>query len=314
MLALGALLALVMGTAGAAMVIIQPLLRANAHRRRRFHLVLFLILLVGNTAGVLTPIGNPPLLAGLLRGVPLLWPARNLIGIWLLAVGLLLAVFFLTDWWLARREPPAPPAERFSVRGWGNVLLVLLLAASVTIPVSPVPFGVVAGGLSLWFTPRAVRQATEVAVLFVGIFITLEPVSELLRLGMDGPFAEVLGLVRDPAGEARPVLCFWLAGVLSAFLDNAPSYLVFFDLAGIRPDAMTEGQVQALRAISAGAVMFGGLTYIGNAPNLMLRTVASHRGVRMPGFVPFMLAATAVMLPVLVVVSVVFFQRGFFRG
>jgi Na+/H+ antiporter NhaD/arsenite permease-like protein len=202
------------------------------------------------------------------------------------------------------------------------VLLVLLLAASVTIPVSPVPFGVVAGGLSLWFTPRAVRQAndfswhpmTEVAVLFVGIFITLEPVSELLRLGMDGPFAEVLGLVRDPAGEARPVLCFWLAGVLSAFLDNAPSYLVFFDLAGIRPDAMTEGQVQALRAISAGAVMFGGLTYIGNAPNLMLRTVASHRGVRMPGFVPFMLAATAVMLPVLVVVSVVFFQRGFFRG
>jgi Na+/H+ antiporter NhaD/arsenite permease-like protein len=322
MLALGALLALVMGTTGAAMVIIQPLLRANAHRRRRFHLVLFLILLVGNTSGVLTPIGNPPLLAGLLRGVPFLWPARNLIGIWLLAVGLLLAAFFATDWWLARDEPPAPPVERFSVRGWGNVLLVLLLAASVTIPVSPVPFGVLAGGLSLWFTPRAVRQAndfswhpmTEVAVLFAGIFITLEPVSELLRQGMDGPFAEVLGLVRDAAGEARPVLCFWLAGLLSAFLDNAPSYLVFFDMAGIRPDAMTAGQALALRAISAGAVMFGGLTYIGNAPNLMLRTVASRRAVRMPGFVPFMLMATVVMLPVLVAVSAVFFQEGFFRG
>ena len=322
MLALGALLALVMGTAGAAMVIIQPLLRANAHRRRRFHLVLFLILLVGNTAGVLTPIGNPPLLAGLLRGVPFLWPARNLIGIWLMAVGLLLAAFFATDWWLARTEPPAPPVERFSLRGWVNVLLVLLLAASVTIPVSPVPFGVLAGGLSLWLTPRAVRRAndfswhpmTEVAVLFVGIFITLEPVSELLRQGMDGPFAALLGLVRDRAGEARPVLCFWLAGVLSAFLDNAPSYLVFFDVAGIRPDAMTQGQALALRAISAGAVMFGGLTYIGNAPNLMLRTVASDRGVRMPGFVPFMLAATAVMLPVLAAVSVVFFQGVFSRG
>ena len=108
---------------------------------------------------------------------------------------------------------------------------------------------------------------------------------------------------------AAPAVGFWLAGMLSAFLDNAPSYLVFFDLAGIRPEAMTVGQAATLRAISAGAVMFGGLTYIGNAPNLMLRTVASHRGVRMPAFVPFMLFAAAVMLPVLVAVSVVFFWR-----
>jgi Na+/H+ antiporter NhaD/arsenite permease-like protein len=316
MLAVGVGLALVMGTAGAAMVIIQPLLRANAHRRRRFHLVLFVILLVGNTAGVLTPIGNPPLLAGLLRGVPFLWPARNLIGIWLLAVGMLLVACFLIDWWLARTEKPPPPIERFSVRGWGNVLLVLALAVSVTIPVSPVPFGLAVGALSVWLTPRAVRRAndfswhpmTEVAVLFVGIFITLQPVSDLLRQGMDGPFAWGLGLVKGQAGEARPVVCFWLAGVLSAFLDNSPSYLVFFDLAGIRPEAMTQGQAAALRAISAGAVMFGGLTYIGNASNLMLRTVAAHRGVRMPGFVPFMLVATGVMLPVLAMVSVVFFQ------
>ncbi len=316
MLALGAVLALVMGTAGAAMVIIQPLLRANAHRRRRFHLVLFLILLVGNTAGVLTPIGNPPLLAGLLRGVPLLWPARNLVGIWLLAVGLLLAAFAVTDWWLARTEPPPPPMQPFSLRGWVNVVLVLVVAVSVTLPGAPVvPIAAAAGALSLWLTPRAVRQAndfswhpmTEVAVLFIGIFITLEPVSALLRLGLAGPFAGALRWTLDASGEMRPTVGFWLAGVLSAFLDNAPAYLVFFDLAGIRPDAMTAGQVAALRAISSGAVMFGGLTYIGNAPNLMLRTVASHRGVRMPAFVPFMLAAAVVMLPVLAVVSVVFF-------
>ena len=197
MLGLGVVLALVMGTAGAAMVIVQPLLRANAHRRRRFHLVLFLIVLVGNTAGVLTPIGNPPLLAGLLRGVPLLWPARNLFLVWLLAVGLLLAAFWLTDWWFARSEPSPPPVQRFSVRGWSNVALVLLLAVSVTFPISPVPAAVVVGVVSLWFTPRAIRQAndfswhpmTDVAVLFAGIFITLEPVAELMRLGMDGPFA-----------------------------------------------------------------------------------------------------------------------------
>ena len=315
MLGLGLVLALVMGTSGAAMVIIHPLLRANAHRQRRFHLVLFLILLVGNTAGLLTPIGNPPLLAGFLRGVPFLWPARNLFGIWLATAGLLLAAFFVTDWWLARKEPPPPPAGPFSVRGWGNVMLVPVLAASVTIPMAPVPLAIVAGILSWWITPRAVRRAndfswhpmTEVAVLFVGIFITLEPVSDLLRLGMDGPFAHALRLTLDGAGEVRPVVCFWLAGVLSAFLDNAPSYLVFFDLVGIRPETMTAAQALVLRGISAGAVMFGGLTYIGNAPNLMLRDVASHLGVRMPGFVPFMLFAAMVMLPVLLVISAAFF-------
>jgi Na+/H+ antiporter NhaD/arsenite permease-like protein len=316
MLGLGAVLALVMGTAGAALVILQPLLRANAHRRQRFHLVLFLILLVGNTAGTLTPIGNPPLLAGLLRGVPFLWPARNLIAVWLLAVGLLLAAFFAIDWWLARTEPPAPPLQKFSLRGWSNVVLVLIMAASVIIAASPVLFAVVAGGLSLWITPSAIRRANdfswhpmvEVAVLFAGIFITLEPVSELLREGLAGPFAPGLRLTLNAAGEMRPVIAFWLAGVLSAFLDNAPAYLVFFDLAGIRPQAMTLAQAAALQAISSGAVMFGGLTYIGNASNLVVRAVASRRGIRMPGFVPFMLWAALVMLPVLATVSAVFFR------
>jgi len=319
-LALGAVLALILGTAGAAMVIIQPLLRSNAHRQRRFHLMLFLILLVGNTAGALTPIGNPPLLVGLLRGVPFLWPAQNLIGIWALASGLLLGAFFAIDWWFARTEPPPPPVERFSLRGWINVVLVLIVAASVTIPASPVLFAVAAGAFSFWMTPRAVRREndfawhpmTEVAVLFVGIFITLEPVSDLLRQGLDGPFAAALRWTMDGpgdgSGDMRPLAGFWLAGLLSAFLDNAPAYLVFFDFAGIQPRAMTTGQGAALRAISAGAVMFGGLTYIGNASNLMLRAVAAHRGVRMPAFVPFMLLASAVMLPVLGVVSWVFFR------
>ena len=317
MLASGCVLALVMGTAGAAMAVAQPLLRANAHRRQKFHLVLFLILLVANTAGMLTPIGNPPLLAGLLRGVPLFWPARNLIWVWLLAVGLLLAMFFAVDWLLTRREPPAPPIATLSVHGWPNICLVLALAASVMLPVNPVIPAAIAILLSLWLTPPAIRRANdfswhpmaEVAILFLGIFITLEPVSAQLRQGLDGPFGPVLAAASDGAGHIGPSLCFWLTGLLSAFLDNAPAYLVFFDLAGIRPDAMTAGQTAALRAISAGAVMFGGLTYIGNAPNLMLRAVASHRGVRMPGFVPFMLRAALVMLPVLGVVSVVFFWR-----
>jgi Na+/H+ antiporter NhaD/arsenite permease-like protein len=315
MLAVGSVLTLVMGPAGAAMVVIQPLLRANAHRRRRFHLVLFLIVLVGNTASVVSPIGNPPLLAGLLRGVPLLWPARNLIAIWLTAVGILLAAFLAVDWWLARGEPAPSRPTRLTVTGWRNAGLILLLAVVMSLPVSPVPFAIAAGAISWSITPRAVRRANdfawhpmiEVAVLFIGIFITLEPVSELLRLGLSGPFAAVLRLTMDQAGELRPAVCFWLAGLLSAFLDNAPAYLVFFDLATLRPEAMTARQADVLRAISSGAVLFGGLTYIGNAPNLMLRAVASHRGVRMPGFVPFMLASSALMLPVLGLVTVVFF-------
>jgi Na+/H+ antiporter NhaD/arsenite permease-like protein len=206
--------------------------------------------------------------------------------------------------------------HRFSLRGWGNVVLVLIMAASVTISASPVVFGVAVGVLSLWITPSAIRRANdfswhpmiEVAVLFAGIFITLEPVSELLRQGMAGPFAPGLRLTLNAAGEMRPVITFWLTGMLSAFLDNAPSYLVFFDLAGIRPQAMTLGQAAALQAISCGAVMFGGLTYIGNASNFVVRAVASRRGVRMPGFVPFMLWAALVMLPVLAAISAVFFR------
>jgi Na+/H+ antiporter NhaD/arsenite permease-like protein len=174
----------------------------------------------------------------------------------------------------------------------------------------------VAGAFSLWNTPPAIRRANdfswhpmiEVAILFAGIFVTLEPVSELLRQGMAGPFAPGLQLTLNSAGEMRPMMAFWLAGVLSAFLDNAPSYLVFFDLAGIRPEAMTTAQEGALRAISTGAVMFGGLTYIGNASNLVVRAMASRRAVRMPGFLRFMLWASVVMLPVLAAVSGVFFR------
>lgn len=317
LLASGALLALVMGTAGAAMVIAQPLLHANAHRKKRFHLVLFLILLVANAAGLLTPLGNPPLLAGMTRGIPFAWPAQNLFQIWLLTTGLLLAIFFATDLILARREPAPPPRAKLSVRGWGNVALVLVPGLSVMPPLASRPLAVVAfslaaGAISWWTTPPAIRRAndfswhpmTEVALLFVGIFITLAPVSALLRAGLDGPFAFALRATADAHGDIQPALVYWMAGILSAFLDNAPAYLVFFDLAAIHPAAI---DAPLLRAISAGAVLFGGLTYIGNAPNLMLRAVASHRGVRMPGFGVYSLWSCLVMLPVLALVSITFF-------
>jgi len=165
-------------------------------------------------------------------------------------------------------------------------------------------------------TARAVRQANdfswqpmiEVATLFAAIFITIAPVEWMLAAGLDGPLAAVLRLTRDSAGQNWPMAYFWLTGILSAFLDNAPTYLVFFRMAEIQPAALSDADATTLAAISAGAVFFGGLTYIGNAPNMMLRAIAAHRGVRMPGFFGFLLMAAGLLLPILVLVSLIFFS------
>jgi Na+/H+ antiporter NhaD/arsenite permease-like protein len=336
MLALGMVMGVVMGTTGASMVLIHPLLRANAHRRRKVHLVLFLIVLVANASGALTPLGNPPLYIGLLHGVPFLWPARHLLAPLLVVIAALLTVFYLIDRRLAAGEPPAPKPERLRVRGWGNLALILVVIA-VVLAQGFVPAGeiVLLGQpvdavrllgiavllavtlVSVSFTPRAIRQANdfswhpmaEVAMLFAAIFITIAPVVGMLEAGPDGPLAPLLRLSRDGEGQSLPLVYFWLTGMLSAFLDNAPTYLVFFELAGIRPAALSGAEGATLAAISAGAVFFGGLTYIGNAPNMMLRAIAAHRGVRMPGFFSFMLLASALLLPVLALVGLLFFAQ-----
>jgi Na+/H+ antiporter NhaD/arsenite permease-like protein len=335
MLALGLALGLVMGTTGAAIVLIQPLLHANAHRRRKVHLVVFVVVLVANAAGALSPLGNPPLYVGLLRGVPFFWPAEHLVAPFLLVSAVLLAVFYLLDRRLAAREPPAPARQPLRLRGRGNVALILLVVAtvaaqglvhpgSVTLMRQPIAgerlaaiiIFIAVTEISLRFTPRAIRQANdfvwhpmaEVATLFAGIFITIAPVGAMLQAGLQGPLAPLLRLTLDTGGQPVPLVYFWLSGLLSAFLDNAPTYLVFFDLAGIHADALGGASARVLTAISAGATFFGGLTYIGNAPNLMLRSIAAHRGVRMPGFFGFVLLAGTLLLPVFVLLTLVFFM------
>jgi Na+/H+ antiporter NhaD/arsenite permease-like protein len=246
-------------------------------------------------------------------------------------VGLLRAAFYGLDVWLARTEPPPAPAERLRVRGWVNAALVVLVVVSVAgqgmVTLGEVSvFGAAIGwarllgiGLclgvtcvSVAITPLAVRQGNdfswhpmiEVAVLFAAIFVTIAPVIGMLEAGLDGPLAPLLRLTEDAAGRPVPLAYFWLSGLLSAFLDNTPTYLVFLKLAGGDPAVRSPVVVQAL---SAGAVFFGGLTYIGNAPNLMLRAIASHRGVRMPGFFTFTAYAGVALLPVFVVMSLLFF-------
>jgi Na+/H+ antiporter NhaD/arsenite permease-like protein len=330
LLAVATLLGAVMGTIGASMVLIHPLLRANAHRRRKVHLVVFFTVLAGNAGGALSPLG-PPLYIGFLEGVPFFWPLLHLGLPCLLLAALELGAFCLLDQWLARSEPPPAAAGKLRLRGGINVALVLVVAASVVVQGlmdfgqvallgQPIELTRLAGillclavtALSLAVTPLAVRQGNdfswhpmaEVSVLFAAIFITIQPVIDMLHAGLGGPLAPLLRLANDATGQPIPLAFFWLAGLLSAFLDNAPTYLVFFQLAGDDPAAR---HGVALQALSAGAVFFGGLTYIGNAPNLMLRAIAAHRGVRMPGFFTFTGYATLALLPVFILMSLLFF-------
>ena len=334
LLAIATLCAGLVGPLATSMVLIHPLLRANAHRRRKVHLVVFFIVLVCNVGGVTTPLGNPPLYIGLLQGVPFLWPIAAL---WKLAAVLilpLLALFWLIDRHLARTEPPPAAAHRLHVRGWFHLgllaMLVMVVLAQSLWPLGNVAVLGVEIGLSALLgaavftltavvasraTPLAVRQGNmlswapmvEVAQLFAGIFVTIVPVLGMIEAGVDGPLGAVLRLAADAGGRPWPTAYFWLSGILSAFLDNAPTYFMFFRMAGGDAARLTGVDATTLMAMSAGSVCFGALTYIGNAPNMMVRGVAAHRGVRMPGFFGYMAYACALLLPGFVLLTLLFF-------
>jgi Na+/H+ antiporter NhaD/arsenite permease-like protein len=333
LLAIGTVLAGIMGTTGASMVLIHPLLRANAHRERKVHIAAFFIILVANAGGALSPLGDPPLYLGYLHGVPFLWPAIHLGPPLAVLAGLLLLIFYLLDRVLARKEPAPPARERLHVRGWQNIGLIALVIVvvlmqgdfgqSVQVYGQPVlltrlivpPVFVAITLVSIVTTARAVRQGNdfvwhpmlEVALLFVAVFVTIDPVLDMLDAGLSGPFAPVLELLTDAHGNRLPAPFFWLTGTLSAFLDNAPTYLVFFGLAGVEPENVSVTGNVVLQALSAGAVFFGALTYIGNAPNMMIRAIASHRGVRMPGFFAFTAMIAAILLPIFALLTALFF-------
>jgi Na+/H+ antiporter NhaD/arsenite permease-like protein len=335
LLALGTLLAGVVGPIAASMVLIHPLLRANAHRTRKVHLVVFFIILVANAGGVVTPMGNPPLYIGLLQGVPYGWPLRHL-AMMLLALAVpLLAGFWLLDRRRAAGEPPPPPRRALRLRGGVNLALLGLVIATVLAeslwrPGGVALFGVTIGierltgmavliaviAISAAVTPLAVHEGNmfswapiiEVAKLFAAIFVTITPALAMLQAGDHGPLAPLLRLTVDTQGQPNPIAYFWLAGMLSAFLDNAPTYLVFFQIAGNDPVRLTGALSSTLAAMSTGSVMFGALTYIGNAPNMLVRSVAAHRGVRMPGFFGYMAVACALLLPLFAMLTLLFFR------
>ena len=314
-LALGALFASFVGTTGASMLLIRPLLRTNSERRHVVHTVVFFIFLVSNIGGCLTPLGDPPLFLGYLQGVPFAWTFR-LAAEWLFTSGLLLVIYFIWDTRAYARETVADLREdRLAVKplrlaGGENLLLLLgIVVAAAFLDAPWREAAMVALALaSLKRTPRDLRRANhfsfdpilEVAAVFAGIFLTMIPALDLLR-------------ARGAAlGVREPWQFFWASGVLSSFLDNAPTYLTFLALAqgqGMAAEVVGVPH-RILAAISLGAVFMGANTYIGNGPNFMVRSIAESRGVKMPSFGGYMLYSGAVLLPVFALVTLVFFARG----
>jgi Na+/H+ antiporter NhaD/arsenite permease-like protein len=330
LLAVGTALAGVMGTTGVSMVLIHPLLRANAHRRRRVHIVVFFIILCANAGGATSPLGDPPLYIGFLQGVPFLWPLQNLLRPLLLIALPLLAAFWAYDAWCAAHEPARAEARTLRLRGWPNVALIAVVVAAVIVqgvwhPGDATLFGqaiaverlagmgvfIAIAALSLRITPESIRNENlftwapmeEVGKLFLAIFITIAPVLDMLAAGADGPVAPVFAVLHDADGKPWPMGYLWATGLFSAFLDNAPTYLLFFQLAGNDAELLTGALNKTLRAIAGGAVFFGALTYIGNAPNMMVRSIAAHRGIRMPGFFGYIGIAGALLLPLFAFLS-----------
>ncbi len=311
-LAGGGVLASLIGTTGASMLLIRALLQTNRERTRVTHTVIFFIFIVSNIGGMLTPLGDPPLFLGYLQGVPFTWTLRLWLP-WLTMTGTLLIVYFVWDSLQYRREPRAArrldrtQIEPLRIRGSVNAIWLAGVVAAVAFlhePAREVAILALAA-ISLWRTSREIRRANqftaypmvEVAVLFLGIFLTMIPALELLH---------VRG---GELGVREPWQFFWTAGALSSFLDNAPTYLTFLALAqslGLPAEVVGVPHV-ILAAISVGAVAMGANSYIGNAPNFMVKAIAEAASVRMPSFFGYMAYSGVVLIPLFIVVTFLFF-------
>jgi Na+/H+ antiporter NhaD/arsenite permease-like protein len=341
LLTIGGLLASVVGTTGASMIMIRPVIRANDNRPSNAHVIVFFIFIVSNIGGALTPLGDPPLFVGFLKGVDFFWTTTHLLVETLFVAGIVLAAFFAIDIYFHSKEGGAPkikdptPDSKVRVRGLRNFVLLAGVIAAILMSASWRP-GVaftVSGVAVEWqnllrdliilglaivslAASRAEYRAAndfnwgpilEVAKLFAGIFIAIIPVIAILKAGAGGALAPLVALVTQSDGTPNELAYFWLTGGLSSFLDNAPTYLVFFELAGGDPVELMGPLALTLAAISTGAVFMGANTYIGNAPNFMVYAIARQRGVNMPAFFGYMLWSGAILIPTYLLTGWIFF-------
>ena len=352
LLLFGTIIASWVGTTGASMLLIRPLIRANAYRKNKVHLIVFFIFLVSNIGGSLTPIGDPPLFLGFLRGVPFFWTTTALLPHMLFISVILIVLFFIIDTFMFKREGGVVPddgiSEPIRIEGLFNLVFLLGIIGAVLMSgtfkwgevsilgvhvywqnIAREALIVVMGLLSLKYTPfrGELRQSNEftwepieeVAKIFAGIFITIIPALAILKAGENGALAGLIGAMQQPYHY------FWITGILSSFLDNAPTYLTFFNTAlgklhltdptvvpQILSGQLVEPQhlefIKLLIAISVGAVFMGANTYIGNAPNFMVKAIAEQSGIRMPSFFGYMLWSVVILFPLFVIVTFVFLR------
>ncbi len=343
LLALGTVLASIMGTTGAAMLLIRPLIKANDNRKHNVHVVVFFIFLVANIGGGLTPLGDPPLFLGFLKGIDFFWTFSHMLPLVAFAAAVLLTVFYFIDSYYFKKEGvleiDKTKDKPIKIHGKFNFFLIVAVVAAVVMSGVWKP-GIswnIAGTelaiqdlmrdlillalalISLKFTPKPVRAGNdfnwgpilEVAKLFAGIFIVMAPAIAILRAGEAGHLAPLVNTVSNASGGPIDYMYFWMTGLLSAFLDNAPTYLVFFNLAHGDAAHMMGPMASTLLAISAGSVFMGALSYIGNAPNFMVKAVAEDRGIKMPSFFGYMAWSCAILLPLFVVMTLIFFSHSF---
>lgn len=317
-LLVGAVFASFIGTTGASMVLIRPMIRANRWRKHKMHIFIFFIFLVSNIGGLLTPLGDPPLFLGFLRGVPFAWTFR-LLPFWVFAVLVLLAVFYLIDSYFLKKESQESLLEeidalsgpKLEIRGIVNfIFLLMVIGAFFVPPIFREFIMIAAAGLSLYFTPIALREENaftyhpiiEVAILFAGIFVTMVPPMKILEVG------------GNELGINTPWKFFWASGGLSSFLDNAPTYLVFMSAAksvaaaqNIAQDLIVGVPQFLLKAISVGCVFMGANTYVGNGPNFMVKAICEENGIEMPSFFGYMAWSVGILIPIFLIITFIFF-------
>ena len=335
---IGTILASWMGTTGASMLLIRPLIRANKDRQKKVHIIVFFIFLVANIGGSLTPLGDPPLFLGFLKGVNFFWTTTAMFLPMLFMVICLLIIFFALDTYFYNREEALPIQEVYEpirLKGSFNLILLggviggVLLSGFwkphiqfdiyyVHLELQNVVRDFILLGLtivSLKLTPIQIRKANEytsfpiieVAKLFAGIFVTIIPAIAILKSGTNGSLGIIINSVSNDAGPIN-YMYFWATGILSSFLDNAPTYLVFFNTAGGDPSLLMGDLSQTLLAISAGAVFMGANTYIGNAPNFMVKSISESSGIEMPSFFGYFFKwSVPILTPLFILVSIIFF-------
>ena len=338
LLSIGTVLASWMGTTGAAMLLIRPLIRANKWRLNKVHIMVFFIFLVANIGGALTPLGDPPLFLGFLHGVSFFWTTKYLFFPMIFVSSILLVLFFFIDNYFYKKETKIPDEKNniANIQILGKINFILLLFVILAVLLSgfwnPHIYYTIMGVhlelqnilrdifllfitlISMKITKENIRKENgftwlpikEVAKLFAGIFITIIPAIAILKTGKSGSLGFIIDLLNDESGKSIDLMYFWLTGILSAFLDNAPTYLVFFNTAGGDASVLMTKMKSTLLAISTGAVFMGAMTYIGNAPNFMVRAIAEENGIKMPSFFGYMAWSFIILGLTFILYSIIF--------